>query len=524
MLPFLRRALDSIRTMWANLKSPQKFALLTLATLLGLVLVMFLRVGPADGMKELAGLGVPPEVRAEVRRQLEGLGYTKYKVDEGGVIRVPKEDYDRLFLDMVGLGVFNDDQLFKWLEEVNITSTTWDKKQRMNVTVQRRLENMIRQLDGVHDARVQLAPATDPRVVGGTSSPAKATVKVTLKPGKQELSQTQVNGIASMVAGAVGELQPWNVTIMDNRKLYRVPSSKEEWRAAEHRLALQQETERHFEEKLKKLLEPYAMEFGTEIPAQVFIRLSTDHVTEESLKQDVENVVKVRNEKYDKTVNNRVESSVAGVEKNAQVVGRPESTHTQNETESKKNEFNVPNQTTTRRTSAPGAIASVSVAIAIPVTYTQSPDEVSQRISEDRRKAIEQALTKGMSAFAGSAGLTEIPVSVQVVPIKKAPEEAEKPAATDWGALIREYWLTGLLGLVVLIAIICISIIGMRGVRRAKELPVEQILKITEEGVEIPPELPAEAEIQKVRETIKAMVQKNPRTVAGILKRWVLEK
>jgi flagellar M-ring protein FliF len=139
-----------------------------------------------------------------------------YEIRENGhAIAVPKDKSDQARLGLaeknlpaggvVGWEIFDESRL---------GATDFDRRIQLIRAISGELSRTIRQIETVEDARVQIVlPET--RLFAETVAPVTASVMLRLKPGA-ELSPEKVNGIIHLVASSVENLQPQNVTIIDD--------------------------------------------------------------------------------------------------------------------------------------------------------------------------------------------------------------------------------------------------------------------------------------------------------------------
>lgn len=135
---------------------------------------------------------------------------------QGNSVLVPEEYADRARVQLamnnlpksghIDFGIFNDKSI------VGMTEQEFDVKYL--TALQGSIENTIRSIKGVNDARVHIVMEQQKLFVQQPLQDAKASVLLQLAPGSQ-LSQEQVIGIQQLVAGSVRGLKPENITILD---------------------------------------------------------------------------------------------------------------------------------------------------------------------------------------------------------------------------------------------------------------------------------------------------------------------
>ncbi len=100
------------------------------------------------------------------------------------------------------------------------------------------IELGLRGIDGIDDARVIVAPATQAQFADQTSHDASASVRLTTRAGAR-LSRDAIDGIRRYVAAAVPGLDPAHVTIVDDRGIALGAASSGEDDASDLQRALQ---------------------------------------------------------------------------------------------------------------------------------------------------------------------------------------------------------------------------------------------------------------------------------------------
>ncbi len=152
---------------------------------------------------------------ANVIARLKELGIPYEIKDEGRAIAVPKE---RASDARLGLAEENlpAGGVVGWeiFDEARLGATDFDRRIQLIRAISGELSRTIRRIEAVEDARVQIVlPET--RLFAETVAPVTASVMLRLKPGA-ELSPEKVNGIVHLVASSVENLQPENVTVVDD--------------------------------------------------------------------------------------------------------------------------------------------------------------------------------------------------------------------------------------------------------------------------------------------------------------------
>lgn len=135
--------------------------------------------------------------------------------DEGRAIAVSKDKSDQARLALaeknLPLGGVVGWEIF---DEAKLGATDFDRRIQLIRAISGELSRTIRRIEGVEDARVQVViPET--KLFAATVAPVTASVLLRLQPGFM-LASEKINGIVHLVASSVENLQPENVTVVDD--------------------------------------------------------------------------------------------------------------------------------------------------------------------------------------------------------------------------------------------------------------------------------------------------------------------
>ncbi len=181
-----------------------------------------------------------------------------YKLKDGGTsIYVPEKHVYELRLRFASQGLVDDGTTgYELFDQPTLGGMT-DFMQRLNLkrALEGELARTITSIEQVEHSRVHLV-LPQRSVFQQTSFPASASVVVQLRKGKT-LSIAQIQGITSLVAGAVEGLDPANVTIVDTRgnMLSDPDAYREDVNLSSHQLKFQRELETHLTEKAQSMLD-----------------------------------------------------------------------------------------------------------------------------------------------------------------------------------------------------------------------------------------------------------------------------
>jgi len=501
----IKGALESIGRMWAALKATQKVVLSASAV----AMVLLLLWGSASTMPTMVRVA-GPEVDADARRNILAKFQERNQKHEvrGTEIFVPKEDADRVVLDLAGEGAMSNSGVWKFLEQSDIFATRWDKEKRYQIALQSRLESMIRSIESVKNAAVVINPGSTSSQLGFVGAKASASVQVELKGGRK-LAQKNVVAIAGLVARAVPGMDVDQVVISDTQGVsYALP--KEESGAA--LAAIFRDMERQIEEDIQSRIK---LAFKT---ASVVVRVD---VRKTSIQKDT---VKNSNPKYDREVEKkRVEKgsapAVPAVQK-GDGPSIPPSSSDSNARESTDQETETTKKFDTEHTqlSDPaGQIEKINVGVLIPIEVGSDNKELIE--AEKELSKIKQWVMQA----AGDKATTDS-VSVQMIASRRPEALVQAPPPTlafDWfSSNASKVALFGLAlaGLFVMLRIAQVAM-ARDSVEELQSLTTA--LQETGEGAAAIGGLPAETELGRLKQNVQDMVGRSPQSVAASLKSFM---
>lgn len=190
--------------------------------------------------------GLEPRDASLVEQEL-GAGGIAYRTtsDQSGV-EVPAELLDKARMEVAAKGMPQTGRLgFEIFDKPNWVGSEFDEKVNFQRALEGELEHTISSLGEVRSARVHLVLPAD-SLFAQESKVAKASVVLKLK--RPELASEQVEAVRRLIAGAVENLVPENVTLVD-------ADGRLDFRAKDQR-AHEGDREQALEAKLVGMLEP----------------------------------------------------------------------------------------------------------------------------------------------------------------------------------------------------------------------------------------------------------------------------
>jgi flagellar M-ring protein FliF len=205
-------ATEQARQFWASRNPGQKGFLLAGACATVALLTLFVRLIGAPDYKPLY-TGLETADAQTLTAQLDAQGIAHEASADGKTISVPADKLDAARLLTASQGAPHSGRMgFELFDKMSWGQTEFDEKVTYQRALEGELERTIQTLDDVESARVHLVMPSD-SVFADQDHSAKASVILKLRHGS--LSKDAVTAISRLVSGAVDELKPENVSIID---------------------------------------------------------------------------------------------------------------------------------------------------------------------------------------------------------------------------------------------------------------------------------------------------------------------
>lgn len=184
----------------------------------------------------------------QVSQELAAAGIPYQMTQDGGGIEVPAEMLDKARMEIATKGMPQTGRLgFELFDKPNWVGSEFDERVNYQRALEGELEHTISTLGVVRSARVHLVL---PKQSLFTSEERAAKASVVLKLKRSSLGEEQADAIRSLVAGAVENLSPDDVNLVDaDGRANLKPRSKNSVAA---------DVEQEMETKLVAMLEPLA--------------------------------------------------------------------------------------------------------------------------------------------------------------------------------------------------------------------------------------------------------------------------
>ncbi len=248
----------SLGQLVANLAalSPARQLALALASAGSLAFFAWIVLGASAPSYQALYRGLEAE---EAARVVEGLGQEKipYRLDDSGTsVLVPATQVQEARIRLAGRGLPSGSAAgFELFDRPAFGVTDFVHRVNFLRALQGELSRTIEQLDPVERAHVQLALPERGRVLASRDEPARASVIVRLRPGR-ELSSNQVDAIVHLVASSVENLDRRNVALVDGAGRLLAPREGQDGELAgvEGGASYQQRVEAQLAESIETLL------------------------------------------------------------------------------------------------------------------------------------------------------------------------------------------------------------------------------------------------------------------------------
>ena len=502
-MDILSRSGDSVKRLWSGLNGPQRFVLVLSAVFMVALLLWGSGTAAGDAWQKVAGHEVGQDERSQI---LKALAQKKvaYEV-RGGEIYVRKEQADRVVLELAGEGTLSGKTMEELLKSSNVFDTRWDKEKRYQVALQRKLEYMIRQVENVRNASVQITQASDAQQIGFQGPKASASVQIELKPGTA-LSTGNVKAIAGVVSHAVSGLDPDRVHIMDTQgRAYRLPKAEDFGGLAETLRDAEARIESEIKSKLAELLPP-----GSGIAVRAFARSKGERVEQLQHPRTVLTKESVRS-----VVKTSGTPSTGGVLKGVDDLGPGASPEPRIQEKEDQAEYK-PEEKRTWTYDPAGVIERVTVGIMLPTPVDAQGKPIGK---QPPMEAIHKLAM--MASGAKAEDLTVVALETRAPEPIAAPQPAE--VAFDW---FFANWTKLALAFLALFALIVVAIAVRGALPRGEVEEIKAIASRLGEPLQAAaladPLRPApDGDVLALRRGIQEAVDRDPEEAAAALKSWV---
>ena len=263
-------------------------ARVTLVSFLGGGIVLLVAVGIWSSQPDLVllGAGYAPEDAARITTQLSD-DKIQYKYEASrGAIYVPATRKDALSLKTATIPHSNEG--FEIFDKQSFGATDFMNRINLQRALQGTLARSIQTLDAVASVDVIL-PQMDPdqQVFKNDVHQLQASVRIQLRPGKEQLSEENVNAIRYLVASSITKLEPRSVAVVVNGIPVAKPQEADDAMGlSSEQMSMQKRVEKNMVEKVESLLRKIVGE--DQYAVRVTAQLNFDRKESTSQKMDPE--------------------------------------------------------------------------------------------------------------------------------------------------------------------------------------------------------------------------------------------
>ncbi|SHE70358.1 flagellar M-ring protein FliF [Marinitoga hydrogenitolerans DSM 16785] len=508
-----------IKDYWENFSTNQKIIYSILSATFVFLLIFLIALNLRPNYQVLIS-GVDEQQGGKIIAKLEELNIP-YKVGPGGSIMVP-EKYNKyeLWMKLALNGVLgNQIQGYELLQKQNFGATSYDKQVNYQIALEGELSRSISTMKGIQYARVHIVMPSRTYYTPADKSKPTASVLLFLEPGAN-IDSGQVKAIMDFVAGAVQNLDPKDVKVVDNnsRNLSAQVISEGNIADAATKFDLKRKIEEYYTQKIEnKLQQVFGVGAIVVIPE---VELNWQKIEEESRKVQPVNktaglIVSEQKESEEKYSTSGT-SNIPGVDSNVP----PYTTQTPDNQGSDtyktlktitNYDFNEIYQKVTDDKN--GEIAEKSITVFIDLDKSPIPEN-------DTTKA------QIKSAISTATGATPSNINILFTKFNKELEaEYQKIVQqTERARTITVITIISVIFIIVLVLLI-IGIINLNKKRKARKTILERKKKLEEAATraieEIEPEITEVTEDQKVFEKLTKIVDQSVDDVVEILKYWI---
>ncbi len=322
----LKKMLTAAQEFWKKQSKKQKtifFSILGGAVVLAVALSVILNI---DSYVVISS-GAEAAESSEIVSMLQEMNID-VRVENGGVIKVPKKDESEVLMNLSIAGYPKDSVNYDiFASKVGFTSTEFEKNQYLRFQTEENIRSAIKTIPGVKEASVNVAMSDDNQyVLASEKVDTKASAKVDMFAG-YTLTPSQVKGIESLVANSVPGLTTENVSVVDNDGKLLTSGDDEYGDGSDNKLKLSYE--RQVEDSLKqKTIDILKGPFGTDnVSVAVTAVLDYDKMISEEMSYlpstDQGGVISHEDTSSSQETGPDNSGGVAGVENNAEVPTYP---------------------------------------------------------------------------------------------------------------------------------------------------------------------------------------------------------
>lgn len=542
-MEFLRKLILQTRIHLQGLTPSQKLAIGTSVVLIGVAIFALMRWAAEPAMVALLDQPTTAEEQTRIVQNLDA-GGVKYEMS-GEVILVPLNQRPRILAQLTQQRVLPNDISIGFAKLVGEASNPWlpmqEQDRRWNLARSNELARVLREFNGIRDARV-FVETTTRRHVGQPNAQPSASVSVRLADGTG-LDKELVRAIAGFVSSAVSNLSIHNVTVVDatSGRSATVPRPEDGFAASgEHDVRKQEED--YFANKIREGLAP--------MPVSVKVYCELDPQSLQETKEIYGKPAPSEETSETETEMRTTAAGEPGVVPNTTVGGGGGPTENRERSKSETKYKSETDKTVTITSRRPHTIKSLSASVNIPKSYLLSILKPAKEPTDQELDAMSTSLRDKIKKHV----LTLIPagpeerVTVEWFPDAGALAMAQLGGGVGAGegvmGMVSNYWDKAGMGVLAVLGLM-MMLMMVRKVGEGPVLPGEEPplpgkkrgVPVAEIEEEVPVSEAKESEpllvgkevdeetlrAQQIVSQVSELIKGDPVSSAGILQRWIDE-
>lgn len=495
--------LQKLSAVWKNVSIVQKALLLAIVgTMVGAAVLLTQWAGRPDF--RLLYDSLSPDEAGKIVDKIIAANI-QYELKNGGTsIYVPKQNVYQLRLNMAKEGLPEGSQKgYKIFDDAKIGVSP--KVQDINLlrALQEELAKSIQMMEGVAHARIHIV-SPENSLFAKTGNNTTASVALRLKPG-YELSQASIAAITHLVAGAVENLKPENVTVVDsNGRLLSRPNDERynngAGTVADYRERVEQNLSKKAEDMLNTVLGPgrATVKVSAEID-MTSLNLVTETYEPKGIptKEEIESTTET--------------SPVQAQEKASGEAGKKSG-------ETIVTEY-VVGKTVEQKTVMPGEIKSLAVAAFVDLTPDSNDPNAAATAGLIMPVEDVELIIKNALGLKDTDSLKVVPVKFNR-PVMAAEVEEKQTAFARFMPIIQN----ASLGIMAICALLVFKMFAGAGKKASAAEQSQAQLGQGMEGMGLLTAAPEAAEPVVLRRQIASALQNNPEQVKKLFASWVEER
>lgn len=527
----LKRMNEQIKKLWEESSRRAKILFFTILSLVIIGIVTLSIITMSTSFVPLYTNLAPEEV-GQIKEELDAEN-VPYEITDGGTsIKVPKEESERLLVELAGKQIPSSGHIdYSFFSENASWGVTDNEFNMMKLdAMNTELANLIKSVDGVEDAEVMITLPEQSVFVSDHGEEASAAIVLHTKFG-QEFKENQIESLYHLVSKAVPELPPENIVIRNQYlEYFDIKDSAYEDDYTYHQ-TIKRETEQDIQRRLQQMLGAMVGLDRVVVSVTADIDFTSENREEELIEPvDIDNM-----EGVPVSVEN-IRETFEGTDMDAGVVGTgdedipnyPAGIGGQDgDYELVKDTINYElNRINREIVEAPFKVRDLGVQVVIDNVVGVDEDDELQLLTQQEQNEVEDGvasildsiITTSIDKDYGEIETTEDKVSIV---FQEFSQQADIFDDTDRVRAI-PLWVY-IVGGILLALILLLAFLLFRRRREDEEIEEDEMLTdMTELADEVPalePEPKTEADIQ--HEQLEKMAEENPEDFAKLLRSWI---